>query len=72
MERMDQESHECLTAGMKFFAAKMWALNSSGPFLAAHIKTIMEYSPRQVADSLSVKKVLDATMKKLEAQRATH
>jgi len=57
---------------MKFFAVKMWALNSSGPFLAAHIKTIMEYPPRQVADLLSVKKVLDATMKKLEAQRAAH
>ena len=52
--------------------AKMWALNSSGPFFAAHIKSIMEYPPRQGADTLSVKKVLEEAMKKMEAQRAAH
>ena len=34
MERMDQESHEWGAAGRKFFASKMWALNSSAPFIA--------------------------------------
>jgi arylsulfatase len=49
----------------------MWALNSSGPFLAEHIKSLMAYPPRQGADSLSIKKVLDQTMEKLEkAHRA--
>ena len=71
MERMSQESHEWQSAAQNFFAWKMWALNSSGPFLAEHIKSLMAYPPRQGADSLSIKKVLDQTMEKLEkAHRA--
>ena len=72
LEKMDQESHEWGTTARRFFASKMWALNSSGPFIAAHIKSIVEYPPRQGADSLSIKKVLDETMRKLEAPRADH
>jgi arylsulfatase A-like enzyme len=72
MERMDQESHEFGATARQFFAAKMWALNSSVPFIAAHIKSIVEFPPRQGADSLSVKKVLDETMKKLAARQADH
>jgi arylsulfatase A-like enzyme len=72
MEKMDQESHEWGAAARKFFAAKMWALNSSAPFIGEHIKSIVEYPPRQGADSLSVKKLLDETMRKLEAPRGTH
>jgi arylsulfatase len=68
MERMDQESHEFGSAGRKFFASKMWALNSSGPFLMAHIKSLMDFPPRQGADSLSMKKILDETMKKLQSR----
>lgn len=72
MEKMDQESHEWGCAGRKFFASKMWALNSSGPFIAAHLKSLQEYSPRQGADSLSIKKVLDEAMRKLAAPRGDH
>jgi arylsulfatase A-like enzyme len=68
MEKMDQESHEFGSAGRKFFASKMWALNSSGPFLMAHIKSLMDFPPRQGADSLSMKKILDEAMKKLQSR----
>ena len=67
MEKMDQESHEWGTAGRKFFAAKLWALNSAAPFLGAHLKTLIDFPPSQGADTLSMKKALDETMKKLEA-----
>ena len=66
MEKMDQESHEWAVAGRLFFAHKMWVLNSSGPFIAAHLKSLQEYPPRQGADTLSLKTALDDFMKKLE------
>ncbi len=69
LEKMDQESHEWGTTARRFFASKMWALNSSGPFIAAHLKSLMEYPPSQGADTLSLKKALDEVQKKLEAAR---
>jgi arylsulfatase A-like enzyme len=72
MEKMDPESHEWGASGRKFFAAKIWALNSSGPFLAAHLKTLQDFPPMQGADTLSMKKALDETMKKLEEAKASH
>jgi arylsulfatase len=68
MEKMDQESHEWGTTSRRFFAAKLWALNSSAPFIQAHLKSLMDYPPSQGADTLSLKRALDETMKKLEAQ----
>jgi hypothetical protein len=72
MERMDQESHEFGSAARRFFASKMWALNSSAPFVAAHLKSLMDYPPSQGADTLSMKKALDETMKKLDSPRGSH
>ncbi len=72
LEKMDQESHEWGFTARKFFAAKMWALNSSGPFIMAHLKSIQDFPPRQGADTLSLKKVLDEAMRKLEAPRGDH
>jgi hypothetical protein len=69
---MDQQSHEFGTAARRFFASKMWALNSSAPFIAAHLKSLMEYPPSQGADTLSMKKALDEAMKKLETRHADH
>jgi arylsulfatase A-like enzyme len=68
LEKMDQESHEWGAAGRKFFASKMWALNSSAPFIGAHLKSLQEFPPSQAADTLSMKKALDETMKKLESR----
>jgi len=72
MEKMDQQSHEFGSAARRFFASKMWALNSSAPFITEHLKSLMEYPPSQGADTLSMKKALDAVMKKLEAPRGDH
>ena len=72
LEEMDPESHEWGWTARRFFASKMWALNSSAPFIEKHLKSMQEYPPRQGADSLSIKKVLDEAMQKLQAPRADH
>jgi len=70
MEKMDQESHEWGPASRKFFAHKMWALNASGPFIAAHLKSLMEYPPSQGSDTLSLKKALEEVQAKMEKAAA--
>jgi arylsulfatase A-like enzyme len=72
MEKMDQQSHEFGSAARRFFASKMWALNSAAPFLQTHLKSLMDYPPSQGADTLSMKKALDEAMKKLEAPHASN
>ena len=66
MEKMDPESHEWGYAGRKFFAQKMWVPTAASPFLATHLKTMVDYPPRQGADSLNMKKAIEAAMKKME------
>ena len=67
MEKMDPFSHEYGGAGRKFFAEKMWAATASGPYLAEHIKSLIEFPPRQKADSFNIKKTMEEVMKKMEA-----
>ena len=43
----------------------MWAPTAAGPFIQAHLKSLQEFPPRQGADTLSLKKAIDATMQKL-------
>ncbi len=66
MEKMDPESKEWGYIGRKFFAKKMWAPTAATPFIAEHIRSLMEYPPRQKADTLSLKKALEGVMNKLE------
>jgi arylsulfatase len=66
MEKMDPESKEWGYIGRKFFAAKMWAPTAAGPFIAEHLKSLMEFPPRQKADTLSLKKALEGIMQKME------
>jgi arylsulfatase A-like enzyme len=66
MEKMDPESHEWGYIGRMFFAEKMWAPTAAGPFLGAHLKSLQDYPPRQGADTLSMKKAIDDTMKKMD------
>ena len=66
MEKMDPQSHEWGYAGRRFFAQKMWAPTAASPFLAAHLKSLQEYPPRQAADSLSMQKAIESAMKKME------
>ena len=66
LEIMDADSHEYAYIGKRMFADHMWAPNAAGPFIAAHLKSLMEYPPRQKADTLSLKKALEDAMKKME------
>lgn len=43
----------------------MWAPTAATPFLAEHLKSRQDYPPRQGADTLSMKKAIDDTMKKM-------
>jgi arylsulfatase len=66
MEKMDPESHEWGYIGRKFFAQKMWAPTAASSFLAAHLKSLQDYPPRQGADSLSMKKAIEKAMTRME------
>ncbi len=70
MEKMTPDSEEYGYIGRKFLASKLWAPTAAGPFIAEHIQSIMEYPPRQKADSLSVKKVLERVMQQMENPKA--
>ena len=70
MEKMDQESPEWGTTSRRFFAHKLWALNASGPFIADHLKSMMEYPPSQGSDTLSLKKALEEVQAKMERAAA--
>jgi len=67
LEKMDPESHEWGYIGRKFVASKLWAPTAASAFLAEHLKSLEAYPPRQAADTLSMKKALEETMKKLES-----
>lgn len=62
MERMDPESHEWGYIGRKFFASKMWAATAAQPYLQAHLKSLLDFPPRQKAESLSAKKAVEKAM----------
>jgi len=66
LELMDADSHEYGYIGKRFFADNMWAPTAGAPFIAEHIKSLIEYPPRQKADTLSLKTALENAMKKLE------
>lgn len=66
LEKMDPESEEWGYIGRKFVAAKLWAPTAATPYIAAQMKSIMDYPPRQGSDSLSVHKTLEKAMAKLE------
>jgi arylsulfatase len=66
MEKVTPDAPGFEYEGRKFFASKLWAPTGAGPFIAAHLKSLQEYPPSQASDTLSMKKVLEDTMKKLE------
>jgi arylsulfatase A-like enzyme len=66
LEKMDPESHERGYAGCKFFAQNIWAPTAAASFIAEHIQSLIAYPPRQKAESLSLKKVLEEVMQKME------
>jgi hypothetical protein len=54
-------------AGRKFLGQKLWVPTATGPFLAAHRKSLVDYPPSQGADTLSMRKAVEETMKKMES-----
>ena len=66
MEKVTPDSEEFAYEGRKFFAAKLWAPTAAGPFLAAHLKSLADFPPSQGADTLSMKKAVEDSMKKME------
>ena len=66
MEKMDPESHEWGYIGRKFLASKLWAPTAAGPFIAAHLKSLMDYPPSQGADTLSLKTALEKAQDMME------
>jgi arylsulfatase len=71
MEKVTPDAPGFEYEGRKFFASKLWAPTAAGPFLAAHLKSLQEYPPRQGSDTLSMQKAIDAAMKKLENPNAS-
>lgn len=72
LEKMTPDSEEWGYAGRKFLAQKLWAPTAAGSFIAAHLKSIAEFPPRQTPDSLSVKKALEKVMKQLENPKSAN
>jgi arylsulfatase len=71
MEKVTPDAPGFEYEGRKFFASKLWAPTAAGPFLAAHLKSLQDYPPRQGADTLSMQKAVEAAMKKLENPNAS-
>jgi arylsulfatase len=71
MEKMDPQSHEWGYIGRKFFAEKMWVPTAAKKFLAAQIKSLQEFPPRQGADTLSLQKAIEGAMQKLDSPNAS-
>jgi hypothetical protein len=72
LEKMDPESHEWGYAGRKFLGAKLWAPTAASPFLVAHLKSLADYPPRQTPETLSMKKAIEAAIKKMESFHSNH
>ena len=58
-------------AGRKFVGQKLWAPTAAGPYLIEHLKSLAEFPPSQGADTLSMRKAVEAAMKKLENPRGS-
>jgi len=66
MEKVTPDSEEFGYEGRQFFAQKLWAPTAATSFLAEHLKSLQEFPPSQGADTLSMKKAVEAVMKKLD------
>jgi arylsulfatase len=71
MEKMDPHSHEWGYIGRKFLASKLWAPTAAGEFIAAHLKSLMDFPPSQGADTLSLKKALEDAQRKMMQPNAS-
>jgi arylsulfatase len=66
MEKVTPDAPGYEYAGRKFVAEKLWAPTGATPFLAAHLQSLQDYPPSQGADTLSMRKAIEAVMKQME------
>ena len=66
MELFDPHSPEWGYMGRKLFAEKLWTLIPAQGLIAAHIKSLQDWPPRQRAQSLSLQKAMEAAMQAIE------
>ena len=66
MERFDPHSREWGYMARKLFAEKMWTFIPAQGLIAAHIKSLQEWPPRQRAQSLSMQKAMEQAMQAIE------
>ena len=45
MEKVTPDSEEYQYAARKFVAQKLWVPSAAGPFLAEHLKSLVDYPP---------------------------
>ena len=67
LEKVTPDSEENQYAARMFVGQKLWAPTAAGPYLAAHLKSLEDFPPSQGSDTLSMKKAIDETMKKMES-----
>jgi len=67
LEKVTPDSEENQFAARLFVGQKLWAPTAAGPYLAAHLKSLEDFPPSQGSDTLSMKKAIDETMKKMES-----
>jgi arylsulfatase A-like enzyme len=65
MEKVTPDAEWYEYEGRKFVGEKLWAPTAAVPFLAAHLN-LQDFPPSQGADTLNMKKAIDAAMKKME------
>jgi arylsulfatase len=50
----------------------MWAPTAGQSFIRDHLKSLMDFPPRQGADTLSLHRALEGAMAKMEAARTSN
>jgi len=71
LEKVTPDAKGYEYAGRMFVGQKLWAPTASGPYLAEHLKSLMDFPPSQGADTLSMRKAIEETMKKMASPNAS-
>ncbi len=66
LEKVTPDAPGYEASGRLLVAQKLWAPTAATPFLAAHLKSLIEYPPSQGADTLSMRKAIEEAMKKMD------
>jgi arylsulfatase A-like enzyme len=58
LEKVTPDAKGYEYAGRMFVGQKLWAPTAAGPYLAVHLKSLMDFPPSQGADTLSMRKAI--------------